>query len=174
MKVILIAVISLDGKITKWQDSPASAWASVEDSEHFRKMIKQSTLVVMGSKTYLINRPKPEKGRLRIVMTRSVQKYKQYAVRRQLEFRNEDPVQLITRLENTGYTQMLLVGGSKLATTFFKEKLIDELLLTIEPKIFAKGTSLVEEAKLDINLQLVSCKRLNKQGTMLLQYSVLR
>lgn len=62
---------------------------------------------------------------------------------------------------------MLIVGGAHIATSFLKEQLIDELWLTIEPNIFGTGGSFVIEEKLNINLQLISCERVNKQGTLI-------
>ena len=172
MKIILLDVMSLDGKLTRWKDSPASDWASPEDSAYFLKVIRQSKLLVMGSNTFAINRPKPEKERLRIVMTREPEKYQKLAIPGQLEFTGETPKQLVKRLEKAGFKQMLLVGGQKLAMAFFRENLIDEFRVTIEPRIFGKGASLIEEVELDLRLQLFSFEKLNEQGTLLLKYYV--
>ena len=57
----------------------------------------------------------------------------------QIEFTNESPVELTTRFKSKGHKQMLVVGGPHVATSFLKEQLIDELWLTIEPKIFGTG-----------------------------------
>jgi len=54
------------------------------------------------------------------------------------------------------------------------EQSVDELWLTIEPKIFGVGGSFVIEEKLDINLQLISCESANKQGTLLTKYTVIK
>jgi dihydrofolate reductase len=69
---------------------------------------------------------------------------------------------------------MLVVGGAHIATSFLKEQLIDELWLTIEPKIFGVGGNFVIEEKLDIKLQLISCERVNLQGTLITIYSVIK
>ena len=69
---------------------------------------------------------------------------------------------------------MLIVGGAHIATAFLKEQLIDELWLTIEPKIFGIGGNFVIEEKLDINLQLLSCERVNVQGTLIAEYAVIK
>jgi riboflavin biosynthesis pyrimidine reductase len=63
-------------------------------------------------------------------------------------------------------------GGAHIATSFLKEQLIDELWLTIEPKIFGIGGNFVIAEKLDINLQLISCEKVNKQGTLITKYAV--
>ena len=102
------------------------------------------------------------------------EKYKQFAVAGQLEFSDEKPKELIRRLEKQGYGQMLLVGGGKVATSFFEEELIDELWITIEPRIFGIGEPLVAEKEFDINLQLLNYEKLNESGTLLLKYRVIK
>ncbi|MBI3887639.1 dihydrofolate reductase family protein, partial [Candidatus Microgenomates bacterium] len=116
---------------------------------------------------------KAEKERLRIVLTKNPKEYQKYVVPGQLEFSDEQPKELVTRLKKQGFTQLLLVSGGKVATSFFKASLINELWLTLEPRIFGIGGTLVQEEQFDIQLQLLSNEILNKQGTLLLKYKVL-
>jgi dihydrofolate reductase len=180
MKIILINVSSLDGKLTKWAKDNIYEWSSPEDFAHFQKVRSQNNLLVMGSGTFDAVKDievaglKPEKERLRIVLTNKPQEYKHYAIQGQLEFSKEPPSQLIKRLEKQGYHQMLLVSGGKVAASFFKEGLIDELWLTIEPKIFGSGEPLIQEGTFDIDLRLTSIEKLNTQGTLLLKYEVIK
>ena len=69
---------------------------------------------------------------------------------------------------------MMVVGGPHIATSFLKDNLIDELSLSLEPKIFASGGNFVVEDKLDINLRLVSYEKVNEQGTLIMKYEVLK
>ena len=46
---------------------------------------------------------------------------------------------------------------------FLEKKLIDEIILTIEPKIFGQGLSLFNK-DFDINLELLEIKKLNKNS----------
>ncbi|MFA6081553.1 MAG: dihydrofolate reductase family protein [Patescibacteria group bacterium] len=89
-----------------------------------------------------------------------------------MEFSNETPEKLIERLSTLGYKKALLVGGSIINGLFLKNNLVDELYLTIEPKIFGKGKNIVEEQSLDKSLQLINVKKLNKTGTLLLKYKI--
>jgi dihydrofolate reductase len=107
-------------------------------------------------------------------MTGQPSKYKSYEILGQLEFRSESPVDLAKHFEMEGYEHMLVVGGPHIATSFLKEQLVDELWLTIEPKIFGVGGNFVIEEKLDINLQLISCENVDKQGTLFTKYAVIR
>lgn len=180
MKIILIDVSSLDGKLTKWKGNDVYEWSSREDFMHFQKVKSENNLLVMGSGTFdkVKNLQhaglKPEKERLRIIMTQKPNQYQQYVVPGQMEFTDEAPLELVTRLEKMGYKQMLLVSGGRVATSFFKEQLIDELWLTLEPKIFGSGAPLIQEGAFDINLKLFDMQKLNNNGTLLLKYQVLK
>ncbi len=174
MKTILLYVSSLDGKVTKWGQKNIYWWTSAEDVTHFRTTIAENKLLVMGSNTFNAVHPKPQEGILRIVLTREPEKYKKFVIPGQLEFSNETPTKLIQRLEKEGRKQMLLVSGKTVTTEFLKKKLVDELWITIEPKIFGKGDSLTKDEKLAISLRLESLTKLNSQGTILLKYAILK
>ena len=173
MKIILLDVMSLDGKLTKWKGSNIYKWSSPEDYEHFSRAREENNLLVMGSGTFKVVHPMPEKDKLRIVMTTQPEKYKKFVVTGQLEFRNEKPKELVKRLVRLKYKQMLLVGGKRIATAFLKEHLVNELWLTIEPRIFGQGETLVDMERMDVGLELLQFEKLNKQGTILLKYKVL-
>lgn len=173
LRVILIAVTSVNGKSTKKNQSP-SAWASKEDQEFFYSQLVKHNLMVMGSKTYQAAKRviKLEEGKQRVVVTRNPKKYRRDEVDGQLEFTNESPEALVQRFELLGYKTMLLLGGSTINSLFFKKNLVDELWLTLEPLIFSKGKNLVDGEEFNVVLNLKKIKRLNKRGTMLLQYRV--
>ena len=66
------------------------------------------------------------------------------------------------------------MGGAHISTSFLKAKLIDELWLTIEPKIFGTGGSLVINENLDIELRLLSVEKVNERGTLITKYKVIK
>ena len=70
-----------------------------------------------------------------------------------------------------GYKSALLGGGAVINSLFLKYKLINEIILTIEPKIFGKGISLFSEEN-EINLELKEILKLNK-NSILIKYRVL-
>lgn len=174
MNVIMVMVMSVDGKITRWDDPDVYIWTSKEDQKHFFSLLEKSELVVMGSKTFEVARKKInlERKTFRTVLTRNPAKYKIYRVPGKLEFTSEKPKQLVKRLEKEGYKTMFLVGGPILNGSFLKENLVDELYLTVEPNLFGSGKSLIEGVKIETDLKLVSIKKLNKRGTLLLRYSI--
>lgn len=174
MKVILAMVISLNGKSTKGF-KPPKLWASKADQIHFQSLIAKNNLIVMGKNTFVTSKDdvKLSKGKLRIVMVRNSVEFNGLTVPNQLEFTSESPKQLVNRLTKSGYKQMLLVSGPKLNSAFLKGKLVDELWLTLEPDIFGVGIGLVDQELLDVKLRLLSSKKLNSIGTLLLKYQVI-
>ena len=65
----------------------------------------------------------------------------------------------------------LLGGGSFLNSLFLEHKLITEIILTIEPKIFGAGLSLFNK-DLDADLKLLETKNLN-ENTIMVRYQVI-
>ncbi|MEK7597184.1 MAG: dihydrofolate reductase [Patescibacteria group bacterium] len=174
MKVTMVMLSSIDGKTTQGNNKNVYVWSSKEDQEHFFSLIKKHNLIIMGRATYEASKSviKLEKDKLRIVLTHSPKKYFNQFVKDQLEFTNESPKELLKRLSLLGYKQILLVGGSTINGLFLKQNLVDEFYLTIEPKIFGSGKNIVEGQLLDKCLQLISIKKLNKAGTLLLKYKI--
>lgn len=174
MKVILCMVMSLDGKTTKWNRPNIYEWTSKEDQKHFASIIQKHKLIVMGKKTYLAAKSNIQlaKGKLRIVMTKHPKKFKKISVPGQLEFVVDSPKEIVKICSKLGYKEMLLVGGETINTLFLKQKLINELWITVEPYIFGKGNGLFSEEMFDLNLKMKSHKKLNKKGTILLRYQV--
>ena len=139
--------------------------------------------MVMGSGTYeavrkQLKTPRPRSAKrggqnkkLRIVLTSSPEKYKNEQIKGQLEFTSETPRQLYDRMID--HPKMLLVGGSRVYSSFMKEGLVDEIYLTIEPVVFGEGKNLFAEGNFETKLKLESVERLNKKGTILLKYKVL-
>jgi len=171
MKIILLYVTSLDGKITKWGQPPFQ-WTSIEDHQHLLQTIQDNNLIVITSSIYTSIKPTPTPNTLRIIMTRKPQKYASITIPGQIEFSNESPAALVSRLEKKGYSQMLLLTGPTVTTKFFKQNLINELWLTIEPRIFGTGRNIVAQEQMDITLELFETKQLNKTGTLLLKYKI--
>lgn len=172
MRVILVMVATIDGKITKWEEEGVN-WASLEDASYFRQLVEKNNLFVMGRKTFEVARPKPQAGKLRIVISTKPSDFAQMAIADQLEFTNDSPRELVSRLKKQGFATMIVLGGSSINTTFLKESLIDELWLTVEPRIFGSGKALTLLVNFDISLKLISMEKLNDQGTLLLKYLII-
>ena len=113
----------------------------------------------MGSNTFNADTFKHSLNHQLIIMTGNPGKYRSSEIKEEVEFTNESPAELVARFKNKGHEQMLVIGGPHIATSFLKEQLIDELWLTLEPKIFGTGGNFVTDVKLDIDLSLIHCEK---------------
>ena len=172
MNIIMVFVSTLDGKVTRWGYPVVKAWTSKEDQHYFSNLMRNASLVVMGSNTYKVDPIKPVKNRLMVIMTKNPAQFVNQTIPDQLVFSDEAPKALTMRLEKEGYDKMFMVGGPALATSFLKEKLIDEIWITLEPKIFGTGGNFAQGEKMDISLQLLSIEKINLRGTLLMKYRV--
>jgi len=174
MKTILIFVSSLDGKITRWGNPMIRSWSSKSDQEHFDAIWKDTHVIIMGSGTYNPDPVKPVSRHLFVILTRHPERYKSREIPGQLEFTDDSPLLLMERFQKANEDKLLIVGGAQIAALFLKAQLIDELWLTIEPRIFGIGASFVNDEKLNIELKLLSCEQANEQGTLILKYKVIK
>lgn len=169
----MVMVMSIDGKITKWNESNISAWTSKEDKEHFFSLVEKSTAIIMGRKTYEAAKSviKHSPNTIRIVVTSHPKKFSSQKVPGQLEFSNESPNKILEKLSK--HKEVLLLGGGHTNTTFLKEGLVNEIKLTVEPFFFGNGERLIADEMLDLKMKLLSATRLNSKGTLLLHYKIL-
>lgn len=174
MKVILVFVSTLNGKVTRGDDPEVRHWSSRSDQKHYSRVWKDSKLIIMGSNTWNDNIIKPSAERLIVVMTRNPGPYRDSEIQGQVEFTSERPHALVEKYRTAGTELMTVVGGPGVATSFLKESLIDELWLTIEPRLFGKGISLLTESDLDLRLKLIELVRANEDGTLITKYSIVR
>lgn len=176
MHITLAMVSSVNGKITMGTDPHIHAWTSDEDQAHFKALVQTHTLIIMGRKTYEAAKAHLQlsPGKLRIVYTQHPHAYTAQTVINQLEFANQAPKILIAELEKKGYTEALLVGGSEINMLFLKENLISKIILTIEPYIIGSGQPLFTQIEKEVNLQLIESTQINKKGTLILTYTVLK
>ncbi|MBN2854173.1 dihydrofolate reductase [Patescibacteria group bacterium] len=165
MKVIMMMAITADGKIAK--DSTQFAdWTSREDKKLFAKTSKECGAVLMGENTFKTF-PSPLKERLNVVFSENENNPEIEGVK----FVKGEPEKVLAELENLGYEKVLLGGGAFLNSLFLEKKLINEIMVTVEPKIFGAGLSLFNR-DLDANLKLLNVEKIN-EDTVLLHYQVL-
>jgi dihydrofolate reductase len=174
MKVVLVFVSTVDGKVTRWGQPHVKEWTSAEDQKYYKETWNAARVIVMGRKTFEAETYQLSPERLILVMTSQSERFKEKEVAGQLEFTNHSPAELVQSFAGRGIETMLVVGGPHVATSFLKAQLVDELWLTIEPRIFGSGDSFATDEKLNVALQLLSCERANETGTMITKYKVLQ
>lgn len=167
MKVFIIAALTADGFIGRDEHQISMEWRSKEDGQSFMRLTKQAGVMVMGSKTFQTFRIKrvPPERRL-IVYTRHPENITTEGV----ELTNEDPHSLVARLKKEGAAGLAVCGGAMINKLFLDSGVVDEIYLTIEPRLFGKGVTLFNDTE-DVSLSLLNVEHLNKD-TLLLHYSV--
>lgn len=163
MKKIIICVSSIDGKIAKSAKDDIS-WTSKEDRQFFAEETKKAKVIIMGSATHK-NIGKALPGRLNIVYTRKPESKKSDPG--VLEFTNKSPKLLLKNLEKRKFKKVFIIGGSTINSLFLKNKLVDEVWLTIEGVILGAGLTLFDNADYSFKAKLVSSQRLGKSGILL-------
>lgn len=175
MKCIGLVVISLDGCITRHNEEGAG-FASVADQQFFRTVLQEFDSCVFGSRTFQASQPvilshlTPQ--RLRIVMTRHPEQYAHFHQPELLEFTSAPPAEIIVDLQHRNKQRCAILGGGSVYTAFLENGLMDELWVTVEPRIFGMGKSLVTRL-MDIQMSLKDAIRLSA-NTLLLKYAILR
>ncbi len=163
--VTLIMAITADGKIAKDKDQLAN-WTSKEDKQLFVETSKDFGVIMMGENTFKTF-PKPLPGRLNLVFSYKGGK----DIEGLLKWVKGEPEAVLLDLEKIGYKKVLLGGGAFLNTLFLKKKLISEIIISIEPKLFGSGISLFSE-EIEHDLELKECRQLNA-NTVMLKYKVI-
>lgn len=173
MQVILIAVISLDGRLTL-PGQPGPGFASAEDQAWFHAVLQEFDCAVMGRTTYETARgdilASPRRGCLRLVATRSPEQFAADLRAGALEFTAASPAGMVENLTRRGHTRCALLGGGRIYREFLEAGLVDAMWLTLEPVVLGGGTPLADGGPVrDGRFRLVE-QRLLGSDTLLLNY----
>ena len=153
--------MTLDGKIAK-NDHHFPDWTGSADKQFFVKITKKAGAIIMGSKTFdAIGKPLPE--RKNIVLTRDRSRR---SVGTDLIFTDQSPESILNNLGKMGYTEVVLAGGSIVNSLFARANLIDEIIITIAPRVFGTGISFFVD-EMDLQLELVAVKTLGRDHVLL-------
>lgn len=162
----LIAVSTIDGKIAR-HPGHMSDWSSKEDKDFLHKMLGKSDAVIVGRNTYETAK-KPLSKRNCIVFTRSVPA--QERSNGKPVFLNPAATDISDYCSRNSILKVAVLGGAKTFNYFLANGLADEIYLTIEPIAFGAGIPLFDSGDKDVFFGLVSVKKLNRRGTVLLHY----
>ena len=164
MKIILMMAMTADGKIAKTSDHFPD-WTSKEDKKYFFETTKRHGAVLMGEKTFKTF-PKPLPGRLNVVFTLE----KNPPETKDVKWVSGEPEKILAELDQMGYKSAILGGGAYLNSQFLQKKLINEIWLTIEPKIFGDGLG-VFGGDFNQDLKLISVEKIN-ESSVVVKYKV--
>jgi dihydrofolate reductase len=171
MKKIALVATSLDGYITK-HDSEGATFTSEADQKYFREVLKTFDCSVMGANTFETSKDvilnSRHVDRLRVVWTKSPEKYRHHQHQDRLEFSSESLSSILENLQAKGKQRCAILGGTSVYTACLEQGLLDELWVTLEPVVFGSGKKLAE-GMLEVGLELVGLEKLSK-NTLLLNY----
>ena len=161
----MVMAVTADGRIAKSADHFPD-WTSTEDKKHFAKISKEHGVVIMGDKTFNTF-PAPLKDRLNVVFTLNENPKEIEGVK----WVSGEPESVLKELEEMGYQSAVLGGGAFIIGLFLEKGLIDEIAVTLEPKIFGDGISLFK-GDFNVDLELIDTEKINN-NSVVLKYKVI-
>lgn len=164
--------MTADGIIARDKTQNAD-WTSKADKKIFVAETKKHGAIVMGETTFAAMGGQALPGRLNLILTMTPERYTDQTVSGQLEFLNAPPAAVVEHLAGRGFQSAILGGGARTNAFFLKAGLVNEIWLTVEPKVFGNGMNFTEGEALDLNLELLAAEKIG-DGAVQLRYRVLK
>jgi|SRR3989338_1536483 len=161
-----VAAATIDGFIARYPGQ-SSSWTSKEDHRHLQEMENNADVLLLGRTTY-ITAKKALSKRNCIVLTSRVKSIKK--VNDKLVYINPKKADIEKFVKEKKYGKVCVLGGRGAYNYCLKKKLLDEIWLTVEPLLFGSGIGMFSEGISTGRMKLVSMKKLNSKGTILLHY----
>ncbi|MDO4438568.1 MAG: dihydrofolate reductase family protein [Eubacteriales bacterium] len=164
-EIKLFIAMSLDGYIADSKgrvDWLAGQGNDDENIDTYSDFIKDIDTVIMGWNTYhqIVTELSPEKW-VYEDLTTYVVTHRSEASSDKIHFTNENPVELVKRLQNGNGKGIWICGGANLIWQLVKENMIDNYYITVIPTILGAGISLFGEADHEIKLRLLKVQSYN-------------
>lgn len=168
-KITMMMVESIDGITSRQDGKSVKSWSSKEDGLLLQKEIRNSDVLIMGRRSFKQSFTNLTKAPI-YVLTTDFNLLNNST--KQVIFTNKEPTELIHELKQRKFKNILLLGGQVTNTNFLLQGLVDNVKLTIEPKMFGTGLPLMSYSKTNIKLKLTNIEQLNSQGTIRLCYKI--
>jgi dihydrofolate reductase len=139
--------------------------------DEYLESLKSYGTVLMGRKTYEVG--------LKMGVTDPYPFLKSYVFSRtmkkspdeRVEIVSESAAEMVRKLKGESGKDIYLCGGAELAAELFKEKLVDEVILKLNPLLLGSGIALLPDIGRHIDLELIDTK-VYRSGVVLLSYRV--
>lgn len=160
--LILFIAASLDGYIaTKEELLDWLFSVEGEGDNGYSEFYETVDTVLMGKKTYdwVIDHAEdfPYQNKTCYVFTRSDVEDTEH-----VQFVQDDVVSFMNKLKKQEGKNIWLVGGGELVSTFLKERLLDELILTVAPVLLGSGIPLFKEGQNQADFILKGTRTFNQ------------
>lgn len=172
-KLVLYIAASLDGYIaTKEHNLDWLFSVEGEGDNGYSKFYETIDTILMGRVTYdwIIEHEKgsfPYEGKRCYVFSRTKREDNEHVT-----FIHENIISFLTGLKSKNGRNIWLVGGGELLSTFIKEKLLDEVIITVAPRLVGEGIPLFKNNDFQTSLTLKGINRFNQ--FVELHYEVVR
>lgn len=164
ISAFIIAAQSLDGYISPLSHTNSMMWTSGADKEFFKKKTKEAGVVVMGRTTFeTIGKALPDRKTIVYSASNTIDIDG-------VQTTTVSPQHLLHQLEQEGYTEVAICGGSSIYSLFLNAGLVSKLYITLEPIMFGEGIPLFKDIP-ETKLSLISSTPLDK-NTLLLEYQI--
>lgn len=171
MIVTLWMAMSLNGYIARKNNS--EDFISEDSWESWIKFVKRSGCLIWGRKTYEIVKTWDASH------LDDLKDFKIVVVSTDNNLKVDDGVEVASSpkealkiLEDQGFTSAVLTGGSQLNSAFAKLKLIDDVIVNLEPVIIGQGIPLFSPENFNLNLSLDTTRQVGH--LTVLHYNVLK
>lgn len=165
-RFVAFVVASVDGRISLAERTPPD-WTSKEDWRFFQKSLSKVDAVVVGQNTYQAAAVRLRKRNTFVLSDR----LQGLSRRGSVTFVNPSSIDLAELLSQ--YKSVAVLGGGMVYRTMLESNLLDEIYITVEPLIFGRGKEMFIGCARTTQLRLLSVRKLNRSGTLLLHYGII-
>lgn len=172
MKVLLYITLTANGCFSR--ENHEISYISNEVLQNLTDLVRKTGNVIVGRKAYdaLLKKTgmlKNENPRIFILSKNT----KLTSDNLRIHYVNFSPKRIIEFIEEEYYDRTLILGGSKTASLFLKENLVDEIYINIEPLLLGNGIKFFCEYPLEKKLELISTNKISN-NVIQLHYKVLK
>ncbi|MCT8136908.1 dihydrofolate reductase [Anaerobacillus sp. CMMVII] len=163
-KLVVFIATSLDGYIATNEESLDWLFnVEGEGDNGYSEFFETVDTIIMGRRTYdwIMRYEKgdfPYRNKNCFVFSKAPKR----ETNPDVEFVNEEVGQFTDKLKRAVGKDIWIVGGGELMHSFLKEKLIDELIITIAPRLIGQGIPLFKAADYQLDLSLIGTRRFNQ------------
>ena len=163
-KISLFIAMSLDGYIADRKGSVD--WLNTQNTEEdvdvYSDFVKDIDTVIMGWNTYhqIVTELSPNEWIYDDLITYVVT-HKTQASSNKIRFTNENPIDLLRKLQKEDGKGIWICGGANLIQQLVKEDIIDCYYITVIPIILGSGIRLFGETDHEIKLKLLKTQSYN-------------
>jgi dihydrofolate reductase len=164
MRISIYIATSANGFISNSRGVPD--WLSPEYEQGFGEICQRTKAVIMGKRTYDILAPDnlPLRDGVTVVLASDTSIAPANST---VTFTNSSPNEIVTRLEEKGFSEAVIIGGTTVISDFLNAGVVSDIIMVVEPVLFNRGLELLRAVKADHKLSVLEVRQLSKSTTRL-------